>query len=164
MIDVMRMRAAPAGLFLDANLLVLFVAGRVSTAIIARHRRLSEYDAADYAALAALLARADRILVTPNTLTEASNLLRQHREPERSLLMARLRYLIEESEEIVVASAAAATNPSFTALGLTDAVLLEAVNAETPLLTADLELYLAAIAQDESAALNFREFRAHRPY
>ena len=49
----MPMRAAPARLFLDANLLVLFVAGRVSTAIIARHRRLSEYDAADYAALAA---------------------------------------------------------------------------------------------------------------
>ena len=161
MTDVMPVPAPPGGFFLDANLLVLFVAGRADTAIIARHRRLSEYDAADYAALAALLARTDRILVTPNTLTEASNLLRQHREPERSLLMTYLRYLIEESEEIVVASASAAANPSFTALGLTDAVLLGAINSETPLLTADLGLYLVAIAQDESAALNFREFRAY---
>ena len=39
MTDVMPMPAAPAGFFLDANLPVLFVAGRVNTAIISRNHR-----------------------------------------------------------------------------------------------------------------------------
>ena len=42
MTDVMPM-PPPGGFFLDANLLVLLVAGRADTAIIARHRRLSRF-------------------------------------------------------------------------------------------------------------------------
>ena len=154
---------APEGFFLDANLLVLFVAGRVDTVIIGRHRRLADYTASDYANLLGIFRRNDRILVTPNTLTEASNLLRQHGEPERSLLMAGLQYLIEHSEEVAISSARAAVNPSFAALGLTDAVLLEGVSPQTPLITVDMDLYLAALERDENAAVNFREFMTGSP-
>ena len=97
---------------------------------------------------------------TPNTLTEASNLLRQHGEPERTRLMHGLAYPIDESEEIVIASSQASANPHFAGLGRADAVLLESVSAQTPLVTADLALYLAALAQDADAAFNFREFMA----
>lgn len=151
------------GYFVDANLLVLLVVGAVNSDLIARHRRLDGYSAADYQMLLALLFnRGTRIFVTPNTLTEASNLLRQHREPERSLLMAGLRCLIDESEEIVIASAPAAAHPEFPRLGLTDAALLAAVSAATPLITADLDLYLAAAAKYANAAVNFREFMTRR--
>ena len=152
------MMMAPEGFFLDANLLVLFVAGRADTGIIGKHRRLTGYTVADYTNLLGIFRRNGRILVTPNTLTEASNLLRQHGEPERSLLMAGLRYLIEHSEEVAIPSARAAANPSFVALGITDAALLEAVSPQTPLITVDLDLYLAALERGESAAVNFREF------
>ena len=148
----------PSGFFIDANLLVLLLVGRVSTKIIPRHRRLADYTVADYDALAALVGRADRIFVTPNTLTEASNLLRQHAEPERTRLMRGLAYLIDESEEIVIASGQASANPHFAGLGLADAVLLESVSAQTPLITVDMALYLAALEQEENAAFNFREF------
>ena len=148
----------PEGFFLDANLLVLFIVGRVDTGIIGKHRRLTGYTVADYEKLLGVFRRNDRILVTPNTLTEASNLLRQHGEPERSLLMAGLQYLIEHSEEVAIPSARAAVNPSFVALGLTDAVLLDAVSPQAPLITVDLDLYLAALEQGENAAVNFREF------
>ena len=147
-----------SGYFIDANLLILFVVGFVDTGIIARHRRLADYTVADYEMLSGLFRRASRIFVTPNTLTEASNLLRQHREPERSLLMAGLRYLIDESEEIIVASAQAAANPEFPRLGLTDAALLAAVSEETPLITVDWALYSAALAKGENMAVNFRQF------
>ena len=96
-----------------------------------------------------------RVYVTPNTLTETSNLLAQHREPERSRFFDRLRYIIQESEEIVVASTIASKRPEFRRLGLTDAALLEAVTADTPLLTVDLALYLAALEKDPSSAVNF---------
>lgn len=51
----------------------------------------------------------------------------------------------------------------FLALGLTDAVLLEAVSSERPLLTVDLELYLAALRSDEHSAINFHHYRFPDP-
>ena len=78
------------GYFLDSNLLVLLVVGSESRDIILKHRRLEDYSAEDYDILLDLLRDADRLFVTPNTFTEASNLIGQHGEPERSRLMGRL--------------------------------------------------------------------------
>ncbi len=143
------------GYFVDANLLILLVVGSVDPRIIAKHRRLDEFTADDYDFLLVVLNEVRHIFVTPNTLTEASNLLRQHGEPERSRLMDRLAYLIEESDEVVVASAEAAANPHFGQLGLTDAALLESIGPQTPLLTVDHDLYVAALATGTDTAVNF---------
>ena len=147
------------GLFLDANLLILLVAGSVDRGIIAKHRRLSGYSAEEYDRLRALLADARQVFVTPNTLTEASNLLAQHGEPERSRLLEELRDFIEESEEVVVRSSIASRRSDFVRLGLADAALLEVVSAETPLLSDDADLYLCALNKGEEAALNFTGLR-----
>ena len=72
--------------------------------LIAKHRRLREYTAEDYGILVDLLSRVDQVFVTPNTLTETSNLLAQHADPERSRFFEQLRYIIQESEEVMVAS------------------------------------------------------------
>ncbi len=149
----------PVGLFIDANLLVLLVVGSVGRDLIAKHRRLKEYTAEDYDTLVDVIDRVERVYVTPNTLTETSNLLAQHGEPERSFLFEKLRILIQGSEEVVVASAQASGNSAFARLGLTDAALLEAITAETPLLTVDLDLYLTALAQGDEVAVNFTHLR-----
>ena len=149
---------AAAGFLLDANRPVLFVVGVVDTGIIGKHWRLAGYTAADYENWRGVFRRNDRILATPNTPTEASNLLRQHGEPERSRLMAGLQYLIEHSEEVAIPSARVAANPSFVDLGLTDAVLMEVVSPQTPLITVEMGLYQATLERSENAAVNFREF------
>ena len=149
----------PSGFFLDANLFVLLVVGSVGRDLIEKHRRLREYSAEDYEILIDLLDRVERVFVTPNTLTETSNLLAQHAEPERSLFFDGLRFIIHESEEVVVASAVASSNRAFNRLGLTDAALLETVTPETPLVTVDLDLYLAANASGQEVALNFTHLR-----
>ena len=131
------------GYFLDTNLFVLLVVGSESRDLISKHRRLREYSAEDYDILSELLEDADQLFVTPNTLTETSNLVSQHGEPERSRLMRRLQYLIHGSREIIVASTEASSNAKFEEMGLTDAALLEIVTADTPLLTVDFDLYLA---------------------
>lgn len=146
------------GYFVDANLLILLVAGNTDPRTIAKHKRLDGFTAGDYDILLVVLNEVRQISVTPNTLTEASNLLRQHGEPERSLLMDRLAYLIEESDEVLVASAQVAANPHFSQLGLTDAALLESVSPQTPLLTVDGDLYVAALAKGENATAHFRRF------
>ena len=152
---------APVGYFVDANLLVLLVVGNVDQDLIAKHGRLEEYTAEDYVTLLDLLSqtRQSQIYVTPNTLTEASNLLSQHREPERSLILERLQILIEDSSEIVVKSIQASRNYTFVRLGLTDAALLEAISEEIPLLTVDLDLYLAALENGSENSVNFTHFR-----
>ena len=143
------------GMYVDANLLVLLVAGLTERRLIGRHRRLREYSDR----LARLVDRAGEVFVTPNTLTEASNLLAQHGQPERSRLLETLRKLIAGSPETVIASREASGDGAFLRLGLTDAVLLKAVSPDVPLVTVDLELYLAASVRGDERAINFNHLR-----
>ena len=147
------------GCFIDSNLLALLVVGATERSLVAKHRRLQRFTADDYELLLNLIDRFGPVLVTPNTLTETSNLLAQHREPERSELFDTFRLLIEDNKEIVVASLEASRNASFKRLGLTDAALLEVVSPETPLLTVDLDLYHAVAKRDHRAAVNFRHLQ-----
>ncbi len=151
------------GFLVDTSLLVLLVVGNVNPDLIAKHRRLDGYTVAYYVALRNLINLADRVFLTPNTLTETSNLLGQHGEPERTLLMEGLQALIEGSDEIVIPSAQASANSAFPSLGLTDAVLLEAASEEIPLVTVDARLYSLATAKGQYAAWDFlQELEADR--
>ena len=149
------------GVFVDANPSVLLVAGALDPDFIARHRQLRTFGPEDFERVQEFACGFERVLVAPNTLTEASNLLGQHREPERSPLLATLRRLIDRSHEVVVASAEAAAHPSFPRLGLTDAGLLDLVSRDTPLVTVDLDLYLAASAVDALSTVNYRHLQEH---
>ena len=91
----------PTGFFIDANLLLLLIVGSVGRDLIAKHRRLRRFTVEDFDRLINLLDRVEQVLVTPNTLTETSNLLAQHRDPERSRFFDRLQFIIQESKEIV---------------------------------------------------------------
>ena len=150
---------SPTGYFVDSNLLVLLIVGNVGRHLIQRHRRLQAFTVEDYDALNDLLTTVDQVFVTPNTLTETSNLLAQHREPDRSRFFDMLRHVIETSREIVVASTEASSNDAFTRLGLTDAALLQTLSPTTPLVTVDINLYLAAWAQAPDTAVNFAHLR-----
>ena len=107
-----------AGFFIDANLLILLVVGSVDRDLIPKHRRLRRFAVEDYERLLNLIDRVDRVFVTPNTLTETSNLLAQHADPQRSRFFDRLRFIIQESEEIIVVSKDASRNREFRRLGL----------------------------------------------
>ena len=138
--------------FIDANLLVLLVVGRVDRGLVGKHRRARRFSPADYDRLSKAVEDMNRVFVTPNTLTEASNLL----ESGDRRFLSELRILIEESEEVTVASAAAARNVAFPKLGLSDAASIEAASPGRPLVTADLDLYAAAVAAGgDKAAFNF---------
>lgn len=153
-------QAPDTGVFVDTNLLVLLVAGRTDRRLIAKHKRLSEFTSDDYDQLTKLIIDFGTVFVTPNTLTEASNLLAQHGEPERSRCFGTLRVLIEATKEIVIASVDASRNSAFERLGLTDSALLEAFSDTRPLVTVDLDLYLAAARKAPNGALNFRHLTA----
>lgn len=151
---------AYSGCVIDSELLVLFVAGRTDGRIIGKHKRLGTFTAADFDVLSGLIVDLGGVVwVTPNTLTETSNLLGQHREPERESLFESLRLLVMEGREVLVHSEDAAGHSSFTQLGLTDSALLRVISASRPLLTTDGELYAAALAEDPNCVLNFNHYR-----
>lgn len=155
------MAPAQRGYFVDAMLLVLLAAGRADRRIIERHRRLDDYSADDFNVLVQLIRDSGGVVwVTPNSLTEASNLLGQHGSPERELLFETLARLISESQELWVESSQASRNSHFIDLGLTDAALLEIVSPDRPLLTVDSRLYAAALTSNPQSAKNFNHHRA----
>lgn len=90
---------------------------------------------------------------------EASNLLAQHDDPERSLIFSTFRVVIHENVEVVVRSNVASSRSDFSRLGLTDSTLLEVVSEDTPLITVDMDLYLAALQGSRNSALNFTHIR-----
>ncbi len=139
------------GSFIDANLLVLLVVGSVDRKLVGVRRRTRTFTPENYDRLLVEIGDLP-VFVTPNTLTEASNLLK---DSEDTRFLDQLRRLIEICKEIVVDSSTAAQNSDFTRLGLTDTALLEVVSAERPVITVDLGLYLAALSKGEEAAVNF---------
>lgn len=144
---------------LDANLIVLLVAGLTDPAIVEKHKRLKAFSFGDFEMLRDLVARAPRIVVSPNTLTEASNLLAQHGEPERSALLRNLAYFITNIVEVYIYSEQASRRSEFVRLGLTDASLLDIASADVPLLTVDANLHNTAVTLDSQCSVNFNHIR-----
>lgn len=141
---------------IDSNLLVLLVVGRVDRNLIGRHRRLKQFTPDDYDALVKLLDGADGMVVTPNTLTETSNLLAFQRGSIAEALAVELQALIEQEIEVVVPSVEAARRQEFRRLGLTDAALAGIASVDRRLLTTDMQLFGTAVATDAAAAVYFR--------
>lgn len=132
-------------LILDANLLVLLVVGEVDRREIAVQKRLRSYGPEDYDLLTEIVRKFRTILTFPNVLTEASNLLRQcpdHKKPAFGRALAAFARGATESYQV---SREAVRHPHYVRLGLTDAVLLRALAPADHLLTADLDIYLAAL-------------------
>jgi hypothetical protein len=85
---------------LDSNLLLLFVVGSASRDYIAKHKRLKAYAASDFDLLLERLGVVSSILLTPNTLTETSNLIDHIGEPARSHIYRTLNALLSLPESV----------------------------------------------------------------
>ncbi len=146
---------------LDTNLLVLLIVGSASRRYIDLHKRTRTDTADDFDLLAGILADVESIVVTPNVLTEASNLIRQFGEPGRTQVGVVMQRFIEESIELYVPSRTAVHRPEFLRLGLADTAIIAGQDKDMALLTDDLDLYLAS-ANSGQAAVNFSHLRDHR--
>ena len=146
---------------LDSNLLLLFVVGSASRDYIAKHKRLRAYSESDFDLLIEQLSAVSALLLTPNTLTETSNLIDHIGEPARSHIYQTLNALLSlpESEERYVPSKQATSLPELPRLGLTDCALLTLCADGVPLITADLQLFLTAAGRGAKALINFNHLR-----
>lgn len=147
-------------IILDAQLLLLLIVGTASRHYIKTHRRLQAYTEDDFILLTRLLSQAVKIVVTPNILTEASNLAGYIAEPARTHIYEAFRAVVAaaDTEEQYAQSKLVVTGPEFTRIGLTDTGILQITTPSRMLLTADLGLYLAG----SRLGLNVENFNHHR--
>lgn len=99
---------------LDTNLLILLVAGLFDIEKVRHHKRLQNFRLPDdHDTLVLLMEGAKEIVVTPNTLSEASNLLRLIGGMPRLELTRLLGVFIQTHSEIYVPSVDASRDAEF---------------------------------------------------
>lgn len=151
----------PKALILDSNLLVLFIIGLADRSLVEKHKRTSAYTRDDFDLLSKKIKDAAELILTPNTLTEASNLVLKGDGPHGAKIAKALRDITKwaRAREKIVPSAQAVETVEFPRLGLADSVQLELNGDASYLLTADLGLYLAAQKRGQEA-VNFNHIRS----
>lgn len=113
------------------------------------------YDEDGFDLLVEKLEEFSEVVLTPNTLTEASNILRHIGNPDRERLTHTLRSYIHGNPERYIGSEEVSNDATYIRLGLTDAALMRIGREQTTvLLSADNQLYLAA-SQQGFEAVNF---------
>ena len=146
-------------IIIDSNLLLLWVVGQASPRYIGTRKNLSAYSISDFDLLTDIIGCFSSILLTPNTLSETSNLLdRTKNASERRSILQVFRSVVGSNTELYVRSAEVCERKEFAALGLTDTTLLSLCSKETTLVTSDLDLYLAA-ARNAFDVINFNHHR-----
>lgn len=149
------------GILIDTNILLLFLVGSVNPERITRFNRTQQFIPEDYELLLGFIAKFQKILTTPNILTEVNSLANQLGEPERSkcfVIFAQFAQNATRLNEHYIKSLDAVTVDRFVKFGLTDCGILTLARNEYLVLTDDLKLanYLQSVAVD---VINFNNIR-----
>lgn len=133
-------------IFVDTNALIVLVVGLIDTSLISSHRRTSIYEKVDFDNLVILIGDLDRIVTTPNILTEVDNLLNNFQKGHRWSYFQVMKELISRSTEKFIQSKLCLESSVFIELGLTDSGVLEICKECDFLVTGDSKLadYAAA--------------------
>ena len=108
------------GIILDANLLLLIVVGDIGEDRIRSFKRTRKYEPEDYRLVKSIVSFFPRVIVTPNVLTEVSNLLSHLDENWQTLAFQIFQNQIDVLDEIFISSKTVWSNEIFLSLGLTD--------------------------------------------
>ena len=126
-------------ILVDTNLLILYVIGTFDKSQITTDKNTRSYTTDDFDLLRALI-KNSKIVVTPNILTELSNLTSSSNEISKQRLFAYLGKLFEQVDEECIPSTKV-NNQVLRKFGLTDNVIHKLAEKKILVLTADLPLY-----------------------
>jgi hypothetical protein len=146
------------GILLDANLLLLYVVGAVDRDRIGKWKRTEKFLADDYDLLVAIVSRFERVVTTPNILTEVSNFLGQMDKRLIPPFLETFGASIAALTELHTPSNIIAVHPEFKKLRLTDTGIFHSAS-EYLVITVDFPLSnsLQAAGLD---VINFNHIRS----
>ena len=149
-----------SGVVVDTSVLLLYFIGRFAPEQITRFKRTENFVLDDFTTLTLLLGRFERLLTTPNVLTEVNSFSRQLGEPLRTDYFERLRGEIHLLQEEYVRSDEVAGGDVFMKFGLTDAGIHLLAQRPYLVLTTDFPLYMLLQSQGIDA-INFNNLRPY---
>ncbi|MBG1264426.1 PIN domain-containing protein [Nostoc commune] len=148
-------------ILIDTNILLLFLVGSVNKERITKFNRTQQFIPQDYELLLAFIAKFQKLVTTPNILTEVNSLANQLGEPERSqcfTIFAQFVKNVALLDEYYVKSLDAVNTEKFIKFGLTDSGILTLSKGKYLVLTDDFKLasYLQSVEID---VINFNNIR-----
>jgi rRNA-processing protein FCF1 len=146
------------GILVDTNILLLYFVGSFDRSLIAKFKRTVRFTPQDFDLLEGMLARFDRVITTPNVLSEVNSLSNQLGGAARDGYFAEFAKRIVPLHEECVAIADVARRDCFTRLGLTDSGILHLVKDKYLVLTDDLRLH-GVLEKAGIDSINFNHLR-----
>lgn len=129
---------------IDTNLLLLMVIGLANPGQIDTHKRVQAYSQEAFNLLIEKISNYNDLVLSPNTLTETSNLLDLKGASHQAKIVEIFRQLTKHKREVYIESRSASEISEFPRLGLADSCLLELGKQGIALISSDYKLYLAA--------------------
>lgn len=129
------------GVLIDTNLLLVLLVGNIDLRLIGKTARTEKYSCADYERIQDVLVWFNRLIILPQVLTEAGNLLKRNCPTASTLLdlQLELRRFVhaEATRESRALSKRITNHPAFPDLGYADAAILNAANGKHLVFTDD---------------------------
>ncbi len=151
-------RYRKAGILLDTNILMMYFVGAFRREIIPIFKRTQTFTIEDYYTLLNIISYFEKVVTTPNILTEVSNLLGQLAEHLKLGCFENFASGITGLDEHYLPSIDIAKTEEFKRFGITDAGILSLARDKYLVLTDDFRLsqYLQTKGVD---VLNFNNIR-----
>ena len=149
---------ANKGILIDTNILLLYFIGSFNRTLISRFKRTLQFTLEDYDTLLFLLYHFEKLITTPNILTEVSNLSGQLGEPTRTSYFQFFAEGITKMDERYINSAQVVEKEPFDKIGLTDMGILEISRKQYLVLTDDFQLSQTLQTKDIDV-INFNHVR-----
>lgn len=146
------------GLLIDTNLLLLYFIGTHDPDRIPKFKRTMTFTVDEFWLLFGLLGIFDKLVTTPNVLTEVSNLSGQLAEDLRAPFYNDFASRIALLEEHYVPSVGASSLTHFNKFGLTDSGIVQLVKDNYLVLTDDLKL-VGYLQNQGIDVINFNHIR-----
>ncbi len=146
------------GLLVDTNLLLLYIVGANDPDRISRFKRTTKFTVDEFKLLERFLSLFERVVTTPNILTEVSNLLGQLPENLHPSFYGHFAKHIPRFEEHYSSSTSISITTHFDRFGLTDSGIAELVKGKHLVLTDDLSLF-GYLQNRGIDAINFNHLR-----
>jgi len=142
---------------LDTNVFLLFIVGGIGVEHISRVKQTRQFLDEDYDLLLSLISQS-KVILTPNVLTEASNLLESYSFNGYKIGLLGLKVIIEKYDEIYTVSQDLSDLDSFTSFGLTDSSINYLCQNNVLAITTDLSLF-GYLITNSFPVINFNHFR-----
>jgi hypothetical protein len=146
------------GILIDTNILLLLFVGLVNRDRISQFNRTEKFLPEDFDLLVRIIEHFQKVITTPNVLTELSSLINQLGEPERSQCYTVFTQQMNLLDEFYLESQEISQLERFPKFGLTDLGILQLAKGKYLVLTDDLRFtsYLQSMEVD---VVNFNNIR-----